>query len=88
MFEPWRTDRAAFLRYLVSLEGWDVPEYDIDRRDNDRGYEPGNLRFVPRAVNQANKRSVAALHARVIELEARLRSCVCGAAEPLHDPHE
>ena len=29
--------------------------YDVDRRDNDGHYEPGNIRLVPRAVNARNK---------------------------------
>lgn len=29
---------------------------EVDRIDNDGHYEPGNLRLVPRSVNQANRR--------------------------------
>jgi hypothetical protein len=32
-------------------------ELDVDRIDNDRHYEPGNIRLVPRKINLANKRS-------------------------------
>ena len=80
VYEPWRADRAAFLRYLVSLEGWDDPALELDREDVDKGYEPGNLRFVSHARNQANRRKIGVLQTRIAELEARLRHCSCGAA--------
>lgn len=73
----WREDRGAFLRYLIGLEGWDNPSLDLDRTDNNRGYEPGNLRFVSRSDNARNKRKVCDLEARIKQLEeenARLRS--------------
>ena len=31
-------------------------EYELDRIDNDGNYEPGNLRFVPRPINQSNRK--------------------------------
>ena len=31
-------------------------ELELDRIDNNGNYEPGNLRFVPRELNQANRR--------------------------------
>ena len=83
--EAWRSDRRSFLAYLLTLDGWDTPELELDRIDNDRGYEPGNLRFVSRARNAANKRSVRTLSARIRELETRVRSCTCGAAQSIHD---
>lgn len=71
--EEWREDRAAFLRYVRSIPGWDVPEYELDRIDVNRGYEPGNIRFVSRKENMLNKRRIQDLEARIAELEARLR---------------
>jgi hypothetical protein len=72
---PWVENRVEFLRYLVGLTGWDKPELQLDRTDNERGYEPGNLRFVTRSVNMSNKRKtsareVAALKKRIEFLEA------------------
>lgn len=75
--DEWRADRAAFLRYAQTLPGWDDPALDIDRIDNDAGYGPGNIRFVSRAQNAANKRKVGDMQSRIAELEAeiaRLRS--------------
>ena len=62
--------RRRMLEYLVTLPGHDVLWNEIDRIDNDRGYEPGNLRFVPRHTNAGNKRSVHALQQRIQQLEA------------------
>lgn len=50
----WVKDRAAFLRYLITLPGWDNPDLEIDRINNDGHYEPGNLRFVTRSENMQN----------------------------------
>lgn len=50
--------RAAFLPfYEWAMEnGW-KPGLQIDRRDNDEGYFPGNTRFVTAIVNQRNRRN-------------------------------
>lgn len=72
--QEWRDDRSSFLRYVQTLPGWDDPARDMDRVDNNRGYEPGNIRFATRSENARNKRTVVALEQRVAELEARLRS--------------
>lgn len=54
--EPWVEDRSEFLRYLVTLPGWDNPKLTLDRSDNDGGYVPGNLRFVTQAEQNENRR--------------------------------
>ena len=74
VYAPWRKDRGAFLAHLLTLDGWDVPANDIDRMDVNRGYEPGNLRFIPMGENRgSNKRTVRAMQQRIFELEARIR---------------
>lgn len=91
----WVENRVEFLRYLVGLDGWDQPELQLDRIDNNGGYVPGNLRFVTRSENMANKRritarEVEALKQRVAVLEAEnadLRHRASGPEESLHDPH-
>lgn len=88
----WLADRVEFLRYLVSLDGWDKPVLQLDRRDNERGYAPGNLRFVTRSENGKNKRRYSAraievLNKRIAALEAEnadLRHRYGGAAQSLH----
>ena len=68
----------------MSLDGWDQPRLELDRIDVNKGYEPGNLRFISKRDNCNNKRSVQQMQRYIIELEARLRYCVCGAAKSLH----
>ena len=79
----WRSGAAGrreFLAYLLTLDGWDRPEFDLDRINNDAGYEPGNLRFVTKSENIRNRRTVAALQREVDDLRHRLRR----AEEQIH----
>lgn len=78
----WRRDKAEFLRYVQTLEGWDIPEREMDRTDNDKGYVPGNIRFVPRETNAANRRRVAELQKEI----TRLRSALMRAQASLRCP--
>lgn len=87
VYGPWLEDKAKFLAYVITLPGWDNPALELDRTHNDRGYEPGNLRFITKRDNINNRRTVRELQARVEELEARLRHCTCGAQEPIHCGH-
>ena len=84
LYEPWHTDKAAFLAYVMSLDGWDQPRLELDRIDVNKGYEPGNLRFISKRDNCNNKRSVQQMQRYIIELEARLRHCTCGTAKSVH----
>lgn len=81
VYEEWRTDRAKFLEYAQTLNGWDNPELEIDRIDNNKGYEPGNIRFATRSQNMLNKRRVEKLQQEINDLRSRLRR----AEESLHD---
>lgn len=56
VYEPWLADREAFVAYLMNLPDHDISELELDRINNDGHYEPGNLRFVTRKENQANRR--------------------------------
>lgn len=90
----WLAGRTGFLAYLVTLDGWDKPELQLDRIDNNRGYEPGNLRFCTRSENASNKRKIKArdveeLKRRIVALEqenANLRHSAGGAAQPVPSP--
>lgn len=73
--EPWRSDRKAFLGYLMNLPHvQDVLQQrlELDRANTDEGYEPGNLRFVSRLDNARNKRRPNDLSQRILKLEKEL----------------
>jgi len=81
VYAPWRTDRGEFLRYLISLPNWDDPKREIDRIDNSKGYEPGNLRFATRSENVQNRRKVRILQSELDDLRHRLQR----AEKQIHD---
>lgn len=70
---PWRKDKAAYLEYLLTLPNWDDPRRDLDRIDNNRGYEPGNLRFATKTQNANNRRTVAELEDELVRLRRYVR---------------
>lgn len=77
--DEWIKDRWSFLRYVQTLPGWDNPELQLDRIDNDSGYAPGNLRFVTCSENAKNKRHANVMSQKIISLEkenAKLRKTV------------
>ena len=86
LFEPWRTDKAAFLRYVLTLSGWDQPRLELDRVDVNKGYEPNNLRFISKQENCNNKRSVQEMQRYILELEARIRHLEQRPPQQVHNP--
>lgn len=61
VWEPWKNNFKAFRQYLIET----FPEIDIDniptsleidRIDNDKNYEPGNIRLVTSQDNNNNRR--------------------------------
>jgi hypothetical protein len=81
VYALWRMDKAQFLAHAQTLDGWDVPEFDMDRIDNNGNYEPGNIRFISRAENTRNKRQISELEAEI----ARLRLALRRAEEQIYD---
>lgn len=51
----WITDFLSFYNWAIA-NGWQIG-LDLDRRNNDGNYEPGNCRFVTQVVNANNKRN-------------------------------
>lgn len=72
VFQGWTDNRASFLRYVQQLEGWDNPAFDMDRIDNNKGYQPGNIRFISRKDNTNNRRLLQDLEEEVRRLRHRL----------------
>lgn len=57
--DEWRASSRAFVAWAIKA-GWQ-PGLQIDRRDNDGPYSPGNCRFVTRRDNMNNRRSTVRL---------------------------
>lgn len=58
MHEPWRTSYAEFERDVAAEIGAKPNRtYSLDRKDNGRGYEPGNLRWATPTEQNRNRRN-------------------------------
>lgn len=66
----WVENKGSFLRYVQTLPGWDEPALEMDRINVNRGYEPGNIRFITRRGNVNNRRDIADLERKIRNLEA------------------
>ena len=53
VYERWDADFAVFLNYILTNIGLRPPGMVLDRIDNNRGYEPGNVRFRERQTTKA-----------------------------------
>lgn len=58
VWAPWYLDFDLFLSYIGKKP---FPGAELDRIDNDRGYVPGNVRWVTRKVNGDNRRTIRML---------------------------
>jgi hypothetical protein len=56
MFPPWKEDFQLFYDYVTALPDYGNKGYTIDRINNDGNYEPGNLRWTTRHVQNSNNR--------------------------------
>lgn len=52
--DRWKDDFNAF---FADVGPKPSPKHELDRRDNDKGYEPGNVRWVTRSENDRNRRN-------------------------------
>lgn len=60
--ERWRTSFADFLADITGTIGLKPsPQHSIDRIDNERGYELGNVQWATRTVQVRNRRSTRRL---------------------------
>jgi hypothetical protein len=53
MCDAWRENFSDFFEYLGPRPS---KKHSIDRIDNDRGYEPGNVRWATRKMQSKNRR--------------------------------
>ena len=53
VYEPWRTSFQDFLEHIGPKPG---PGYSVDRMDNSRNYEPGNVRWATASEQTSNRR--------------------------------
>ena len=56
VFEDWEEDFQAFYDYVSKLEHFNEDGYTLDRIDNDKGYEPGNIRWATYSEQRMNQR--------------------------------
>jgi hypothetical protein len=57
VFQEWQESFAAYRDYTEAQLGpKPSPSHSIDRINNDRGYEPGNIRWATRAEQAQNRR--------------------------------
>ena len=88
--DEWIQDRAAFLAHVRTLPGWDNPKLEMDRKDTDGHYEPGNIQFISKRQNILNRRRIPELQTEVDRLRkenADLRSRLRWAKKALHGAH-
>lgn len=55
--DEWNNPRGGFVRFFAHVGKRPKGQFDLDRIDNARGYEPGNVRWATRKANAQNKRN-------------------------------
>lgn len=55
VYEPWHNDYEAFLAHVGKRPS---SGHSLDRIDNDKGYEPGNVRWATSLEQKNNRRNV------------------------------
>lgn len=74
--DEWRNDQAAFVEYM----GPRPKGYSLDRIDNDKGYEPGNVRWASKTTQATNRSSTKFLTLAGLTLSLKEWSHRLGAA--------
>ena len=65
---------SSFEQFYAEVGPKPTLGHQLDRIDNDRGYEPGNVRWATKSQNERNRRcnNCIALKARIQDLEAQI----------------
>ena len=54
VYEGWTQDPTPFIEYIGPRPS---PQHSLDRKDNDKGYEPGNVHWATKSEQIKNQRS-------------------------------
>lgn len=54
--DEWRDKERGFERFYAHVGPRPSPKHSLDRIDNSRGYEPGNVRWADKKTQTANRR--------------------------------
>jgi hypothetical protein len=77
--DEWRRSFEAFYEHVGDRP---APHLSLDRIDNNRGYEPGNVRWATRSTQMKNRRPPQrATRAMVTERDERIRELEAQVAE-------
>lgn len=58
VYNEWISDSWAYINYCMSLPNSHITGLTIDRIDNDKNYEPGNLRWADEFTQNINRRGM------------------------------
>lgn len=61
--------RQSFEAFLSDVGRRPHPKLSIDRIENNRGYEPGNVRWATRSQQNSNKRSLPRENKRLLKID-------------------
>ena len=59
--DEWQNSFENFYDYVSKLENFGKPSYSLDRIDNNRGYEEGNVRWADSKMQSLNKENTVFL---------------------------